>query len=254
MGSMQAWKARSREGRWPINGECPKNTESRFRWGVRRCSVCRISFRPGPSKEPYGMSVSAEILAYMQSRVANASVSASALRGSKKGTIDAVRCFLRGLKLESLKALPLPGFERWHAKLVDSLMKTLSRKGLSPEYGRCVKAVNLFLRDATCHHHLRQVYHLDRLEHLLHIPVDEKVAYELQSLTPPGVLPGWTGVMYLTKINYNKYQKRAQEIATIRHTFRVFLDDEFWSRPKSDRPTPTSSTKRSHATRRDVSP
>jgi hypothetical protein len=183
------------------------------------------------------MSVSAEIIAHMQSRVANACVTASALRGSKEGTIDAVRCFLRELKLENLKAITSPDFERLHTKLVKRLTKHLSKNGLSAEYGRCAKAINLFLRDATCHHHLRHVYELGLLEPLLHIPVDEKVAYELQSLSAPETLPRWTGVKYLTEVNYKIYQGRAQEIATKRNTFRVFLDDEFWSRPISDRLT-----------------
>jgi hypothetical protein len=180
------------------------------------------------------MTLQDDTLRSMQDRVANACVGASALRGSKGGTIEAVRAFFRLLSLSTFSALSSDYFEKRHASTVAGLRLSLRKKDLSAEYGRCAKAVNLFLRDATCHHHLREHYQLAANEPLLHIPVDEKVAYELRN--SGGSLPRWSGVKYLTPTDYQKYQHRAQEIADERRTCRVFLDDEFWSRPKSDRP------------------
>ena len=182
------------------------------------------------------MKVAAEVLRSMQNRVANACVGASALRGSTEGTIAAVRSFFRKVDLNRFRDLSLDQFEDLHADLVAKLRASLSRKKVSAEYGRCAKAVNLFLRDAACHHHLREAFGLDRIEPLLHIPVDEKVAYELRRLSAPRSQPRWTGVKNLSPVDYTKFQHRAHELATERQTCRVFLDDEFWSRPKSDRP------------------
>jgi hypothetical protein len=179
------------------------------------------------------MALQDDTLRSMQDRVANACVGASALRGSKEGTIAAVRAFFRSLVLDKFSALSSELFEQQHAETIAGLHDALRKKRLSAKYGRCAKAVNLFLRDATCHHHLREHYKLAAIEPLLHLPVDEKVAYELRNLD--GSLPRWTGVKKLKKEKYQKYQNRAQQIANERQICRVFLDDEFWSRPKSDR-------------------
>lgn len=201
------------------------------------------------TQETCEMSVPAAALRFMQRRVANACVGASALRGSKEGTIEAVRSFFREVDLHSFRDLSLEQFDGLHTGLVKALSSNLKGKALSAEYGRCVKAVNLFLRDATCHHHLREAYRLDRIEPLLHIPVDEKVAYDLRRLSKPRALPRWRGVKSLVEADYQKYQGRAQEIADERQILRVFLDDEFWSRPKSDRPTKKGPHQGNHAAR-----
>ncbi|MBU8541846.1 hypothetical protein [Falsiroseomonas tokyonensis] len=199
------------------------------------------------------MTLHDDVLRFMQKRVANACVGASALRGSTEGTLEAVRAFFRDLNLQAFSGLSSSEFEQRHAATVAGLRRSLSKKGLSAEYGRCAKAVNLFLRDAACHHHLRGAFHLDRIEPLLHIPVDEKVAYELRRLSAARSLPRWTGVKALTAEDYRKFQHRAAELATERQTCRVFLDDEFWSRPKSERPQTRALKDRRQAARR-VSP
>jgi hypothetical protein len=195
------------------------------------------------TEEADDMTLHADVLRFMQNRVANACVGASALRGSREGTIEAVRAFFRDLDLNAFSGLSSGDFEQGHAATVAGLRRALSKKRLSAEYGRCAKAVNLFLRDATCHHHLRENYKLAAIEHLLHIPVDEKVAYGLRNPTQYGLqestgskpLPPWYGVKNLTPKQYREYQCRAHELAANRGTYRVFLDDRFWSRPKSDR-------------------
>ena len=178
------------------------------------------------------MALEPETLRNMQIRVAIASIGPSALRGSKTGTIGTAKKFFKNLDLSKVQAGDQAAFNTLHNALVDELQSHLSTKDLSSEFGRCAKALNLFLRDATSHFHLRAAYGFDLLESLLHLPIDSKVSEGLIKLSPPNTFLRWAGVKHLEREEYNKYQKYAAMCATNRGISRIFLDDVFYPASK----------------------
>jgi hypothetical protein len=174
------------------------------------------------------MALEPETLKNMQIRVAVACVGASALRGSDTGTVEAVRSFFKDLDLQRVKTGNQVEFDRLHNQLIAELRSFLQKKSVSCEFGRCAKALNLFLRDAALHCHLREAYRLHLVESLLHLPIDSKVSKGLVEKFPPETFLRWTGVKYLKRKEYIKYQEYAAIYAKNCKIQRIFLDDVFY--------------------------
>jgi hypothetical protein len=174
------------------------------------------------------MALEPETLKNMQIRVAVACVGASALRGSNTGTVKAVRSFFKDLDLRRVSAKNQAEFDGLHNQLIAELCNFLRKKRVSCEFGRCAKALNLFLRDAALNCHLREAYRLHPVESLLHLPIDSKVSEGLVEKFPPETFLRWTGVKYLERNEYTKYQEYAAIYAKNCKIPRICLDDVFY--------------------------
>ena len=169
-----------------------------------------------------------ERLKKLKTRLVQASMGASALRGSTTGTLDAARDFLDTINLVEFCEKAKTSFDKAHADLVSSLSTHLEGNSLSNEFGRCAKAVNLFLRAMAENHHIRQAYDLEGLEQQLHLPIDSHAYAGLkQYLTSENAFP-WKGIINLKNIEYENLQSLVRIEATRRNIPPIELDNFFW--------------------------
>lgn len=175
------------------------------------------------------MPISDSTIGKIQKRIARSCISASTFRNSKKGTMRKVQGFLGNIELKRLQAAGNTTFAEQHKKIVTELQGELKAVSCSCEYGLCVKAVNLFLRDVVTNYYTRVTYDLGNLEKHLQIPIDSKVYKKLYQQRKPNALPKWCGIARMPEELHTKCQLIAQFIADDKQELRIHLDDDFWS-------------------------
>ena len=175
-----------------------------------------------------GDAVEPETLRHMQARVAREAIGSSTLRKSTAGTMAAVIRQLCRFDLAAFSDTAKRDFDVAHAVAVRKLQNSLRRAGLSDEFGRCAKAINIFLRGAVCHHHIRGAYGLGPLEPKLHLPLDSLTMDRLRSKAEPGSLPKTT-ITGLTPGQYRDFQAFARRMAGRAGVPPIFLDDAYWA-------------------------
>src|SRR5262245_18400125 len=106
-----------------------------------------------------------KFLKTIQDFTARRAVSASAVRGSRKGTVDACRQFLRNFDLSHFGTVDKAAFDAALNRTTNRLATRLGsarRKG-----GVARKILNIFLRDCFYTCWLRDAYVLSNAEHLM---------------------------------------------------------------------------------------
>ena len=154
---------------------------------------------------------------------AEAAITPSASRQMvRKGDILHVRKFLKRLDIKSFSRRG--NFARSLDRATNRLAKHLP-KG---KWGAARKFLNLYLRRTTYNFYLRQAYGLDRIEHLLELPMDSYAADGLKQEPEGENLPDWLGVRHLTPEANALYQMAASRVAKRLSTCRVHLDMMYW--------------------------
>lgn len=178
--------------------------------------------------------IAAKTLQHMQTRVARDSITASALRQSHPGTVADVRLYFSTvLNLARFAAAARRDFKKAHEaewKALQAYLKLqadLTKAQRSHEFGRCVKALDIFLRSAATHCHLRDSFGLQDIEPSLFLPLDNLTMRNVRDWAKDRALP--TTPIYKLEIRqYDAYQASAAAWAKERGELRVWLDDEFW--------------------------
>ncbi len=177
-----------------------------------------------------------EFYTRLQTYVVNAGIDTSVLqirkKGSKsKGSLHAVQRFLYDADLSTFSdpntfpqilddtTIALKGF-------VDTALP--SNDNLPWGFAR--KCLNIFLRNSTYSHYLRERYSLWGVESILEVPLDSNVAEGLErdaakyGLSPPR----WNSISQLTPTVNADWQAIALAVAQHQNTCRVHLDVSYW--------------------------
>lgn len=101
-------------------------------------------------------------------------------------------------------------------------------KRVPTHWGAARKFLNLYMREISYNALLREKYHLERIEHLLEVPLDSNVADALQKEKEGVQLPRWPRVIHLTRQTSAQYQSVAEAVAARMRTCRVHLDLLYW--------------------------
>jgi hypothetical protein len=117
------------------------------------------------------------------------------------------------------------------------LQFTLEEAGHSRQFGRCVKALDIFLRIAICHVHLRTAFRLAAFEAQLNLPLDNWTTTNVRK-QPEGAHLRAVTVSGLTEDDYVAYQAAAAAIALREGIHRVWLEDLYWG--VQEKPAKTS--------------
>jgi hypothetical protein len=140
----------------------------------------------------------------------------------RKGDIEHIRKFMDRL---DLRRFSNPAdFSRALNLSTRSLAKLLPQN----RWGAARKFLNLYLRNATYNFYLRRAYRLDRVEHLLELPMDSYAAKGLLNQPEGHQLPTWKGVVHLTPEANAAYQAVASHVASRETIHRVHLDMRYW--------------------------
>jgi hypothetical protein len=150
----------------------------------------------------------------------------AARRMLRKGDIEHIRTFLDRLDLRRFNNPA--NFSRALDRETKSLAELLPKN----RWGAARKFLNLYLRNATYNHYLRRAYRLDRVEHLLELPMDSYAAKHLQKNSERRELPSWKGVINLTREANAAYQAFASKVAAGESIHRVHLDVLYWRSEK----------------------
>ena len=140
----------------------------------------------------------------------------------------AVISLLGEFDLGAFEEAAASSFDVAHAREIEKLQADLAARQASNEFGRCAKALDLFLRGVTIHHYLRSAYGLGELEAVLHLPLDGITMERLRKEPGGEVLPIKT-ITGLSNEDYCQYQNVAARVAAGRGELRVFLDDDYWA-------------------------
>jgi hypothetical protein len=167
----------------------------------------------------------------MQRHVANASVTASAVRQGRravKGVARAAINFLCNLNIEAVVA------PNSFSDILDAHTEQLRRS--LPEgaqyWGRARKCLNIFLREASYNCLLRTTFNLGELDELLETPLDKQVAEGLKRDAGARGLPPWTTIIALKPKQNEVYQTVAADVAReLYNTHRANLDLWYWRPP-----------------------
>ena len=143
----------------------------------------------------------------------------------RKGDIECIRDFLDRLKLKRFNDPAT--FRRALDRATTSLAKLLPKD----RWGAARKFLNIYLRNVTYNHYLRRAYRLERVEHLLELPMDSFAAKQLRKRREGSALPRWKGVIHLTPEASAAYQDAAARVADRASIYRVHLDVIFWRAP-----------------------
>jgi len=122
-------------------------------------------------------------------RTSGALDSTSWVRSRPSGTLDAARSFLETIRLGRMGIKKGWEFRERPDRLTEDLRISLPAR--AKYWGLARKILNMFLRDATYNHYLRNEFNLDRAETRLEIPLDSAVATGLRRRSPRGSLPPW---------------------------------------------------------------
>jgi hypothetical protein len=144
----------------------------------------------------------------------------------RKGDIEHIRRFLDRLDLRRFS--DPAKFSRTVDRSTTALAKLLPKN----RWGAARKFLNLYLRNATYNFYLRRAYRLDRVEHLLELPMDSYAAKELRKQCERRELPRWKGVIHLTSEANAAYQTFASKVAAREAIHRVHLDVRYWRSKK----------------------
>jgi hypothetical protein len=144
----------------------------------------------------------------------------------RKGDIVHVRKFLDGLDLRRFS--DPKNFKRRLDRSTMALAKLLPKD----LWGAARKFLNLYLRSVTYNFYLRRAYKLDRVEHLLELPMDSFTARALRERCERRALPRWKGVSHLTPDANAVYQSFASKVAAQEDIHRVHLDVFYWRSKK----------------------
>ena len=154
--------------------------------------------------------------------IAKSVIGPSSARGLlRKGTIQSVRDFLRDLEIRQFTK------RGEFSTSLDQQTHALAAKAPA-SWGAARKFLNLYLREITYSFFLREKYHLERVEHLLEVPLDSNVEVALQQEKEGARLPRWRGVIHLTPDASAQYQSVAGAVAARQRTCRVHLDLLYW--------------------------
>jgi hypothetical protein len=164
-----------------------------------------------------------QLLRRIRHHYAVSSIGPSASRRMiRKGDIEHIRRFLDRLDLRRFNRPA--GFNR----ALDLSTKSLAKLLPQGRWGAARKFLHLYLRNATYNFYLRQAYRLDRVEHLLELPMDSFAAKGLRKRREGRGFPSWKGVIHLTPEANAAYQAAASEIGDQERIHRVHLDMWYW--------------------------
>lgn len=167
------------------------------------------------------------LLRLMQKKVAVSAIPPSAMRRQGlAGLLAHMRTYCLGLSLDALASLSEVEFSGFLDKATNQLCSGAAH--LECEWGAARKALNLFLRDATYNHFLRESYGLVAIEGFLELPLDRQVADQLREEKGGEGLPLWQGVHDLEARDSQAYQHFAAQVAAARGCSRVHLDLYYW--------------------------
>jgi len=174
-----------------------------------------------------------KFLVAVQKFTAIQAVSASTVRGQRKGTLKKIHAYLGRLRLDRLAGMNGADYARWLDAKTGDLQKKL--RGRNKRWGLARKAMNLFMRQCLYNTYLSRKFRLRGVQQHMEIPLDSKVARGLKEHAGRGKLPPWPGLIGLkSKKNredevYRKFQVHAKEYASReRLPGRVFLDNYLW--------------------------
>jgi hypothetical protein len=176
------------------------------------------------------MTCAKKFIELIQHREANVSIEASAARGMGKGTVEAARTFLCGLRLAGFATRSEAAFlQRLDAETL-ALQKRLPQKS----WGAARKFLNIFLRGALYNRFLCEHFGLASLEPFLEVPLDKSVATALRKRDHRSSLPRWNTIVRLEKEASDKYQTFARRVAERKKLARVHLDLWYWRAKSQD--------------------
>lgn len=170
----------------------------------------------------------------VQKRVANLSVTASAVRGQPKGTAQKARDFLSQMDLrEFSKMTSENGFQ----KLLDKHTTQLCKKLPSKSWGIARKVLNIFLFQASQDIHLNRCYSLRTTIPHLELPLDNRNAQRLQRLKAEEKSESrqlsWENISSLKPASSKKFQEFAKRYASKTYNCdRCYLDVYWWRNRK----------------------
>lgn len=155
-------------------------------------------------------------LTEMQCYIAYVGITPSALRNlGAEGFVRTAQEFLTRIDLKPLRTIDSSGYPAWLECETRALMERFPIKGL---WGPARKSMNIFMVMASLNRFLCAAYALDRLEDVLEVPLDNRVATKvLEWARGKGLsqeeVPQWTSIKKLDPENSEKFQKLAAEMA-----------------------------------------
>ena len=168
-----------------------------------------------------------EFIQRMQNRIAELSVSASAVRKQGAGGITtAAREYLKTIDLRKFRTNTKKKFKSELNKSTRLLKEKLPQD--AKNWGTARKILNLFLRDILYNRYLCDYYKYHRIEQWLEVPLDKYVANGIRREIPADCIPKWDNIKDLTANESNKFQDAANWIARKKKIARVHLDLWYW--------------------------
>jgi hypothetical protein len=169
----------------------------------------------------------ASLLRLMQKKVAVSAIPPSAMRRQGlAGLLVRMRTNCLDLDLGALADSTQVEFSSFLDRATVQLCAGVA--DLRCEWGAARKALNLFLRDATYNHYLREQHRLSTIEDFLELPLDRQVADRLVAEKGRDSLPLWPGVHHLQPHESQEYQHFAARVADKHGCSRVHLDLYYW--------------------------
>jgi hypothetical protein len=161
----------------------------------------------------------------MQRYVANLAITPSVFRA--KGSDGAMHAAITFFSKLDLRTVHHPvSFDAFLEEQTAALRAAFPFADWRP-WGPARKALNVFLRDASCNAFLRAEYNLAAIDARLETPVDSQIALALHK-EAPGRLPRWVSIVGLSSRDHRAYQTVATEIAQKLGCHRGHLDFWFW--------------------------
>lgn len=173
-----------------------------------------------------------QLLQAFQSRAARVSVSASTVRGSGAGVVDASRRYLRRL---DLRMFGQPGQSKF-SEALDAATLALrdSLPSRAQHWGLARKVLNIFLRDCLYTTYLNAAFGLCKNEAYFELPLDSITAKHLKDTAEGRKLPSWPGMKRLSEPLNAMFQEAAAAEADRLGISRVHLDAIWWSASRDD--------------------
>jgi hypothetical protein len=163
----------------------------------------------------------------MQLKVAISAIPPSVVRRQgRAGLLGVMRTYCAKYPLERLSHTREATYRKELRRATLRLQKAARVHGCG--WGAVRKALNLFFRDATYNHYLRDEFSLSAVERFLELPLDGEVAHRL--LAEPGAeeLTQWPNLNGLTEEVSESYQAFATLVARRKKIKRVHLDLFYW--------------------------
>jgi hypothetical protein len=165
--------------------------------------------------------------AKMQGYIANIAITPSALRNlGARGLVGRAQGFLTSIDLKPLKTINPSDYQSWLNGQTDKLVTIF---GIGALWGPARKSINIFMVMAALNRFLCAAYSLDRLEDVLEVPLDNRVAVKVLDWAKSKE-PVWTTIKNLDKQQSEKIQSLAAEMAKEQGIPRGQLDVILWSK------------------------